>query len=798
MSETYESTDYWYTFINSFPNKGRSFGTGEMEIEEHMQEKLLAYLKQKIEEGVVDGVTTLPPRLYDYFWRFPKEMLTKLRELAEGFLENDPDNACATIILTIVAGWERDPEYLMHRENMRRLAPKDPGVNLLIINEFHQNYGSLSGKLDGIETFLTVLENLYEWAKQEGGTDRYKDVKSAYNGIGRSPGTPYGRAKKKLLDLKEEPEDPELQRDRNDQIEACKVRIERCLYLIQEEHTAFNKELLKDPDEQQDFGDPTSDKIDFWETYLNSLDDNELSSRNWKLTPTIQEQLLKYFKMHIEAGVVDDQTTLPDELPKYISRFPRIMRIELREFAEEILEKYPNNGAAAKILAIIVDKKEFPYLNQAIELLPNDTEVCYLAYKQYDNPFAEQDFTLFERTVRVPEMLFARTQKQGGSALYDCIVRLYRDMGSTPCQIYRTLMQHPEGNSELIERCIPLIKQAEQALQQRLKEHPNDWYALRGLGDIYETLGETELANEYPWEPHSEYKWHQKAWEGLQLPDFSVATLDGTTVSFSDYLGKLVLLNYCAWWCGPCTGEIPYIKQVFEEHHNNGFETLRISIDEKEEDLRKYIEEHQIPGIQIFDNYTMENGPANYYGIYRVPSHWLIDRDGKILSVELRQDPLVHRVNWIESTRTGETIPDFSAVDIDGNNVSPATLRGNVVLLYFGYPEQVLTCMDTIYQKYHTNGFDIIGINVSGLNKEEALRDRVREKNFLGKHIYDEGGWNGPLAIQFGIDLWRELPAIVLIDKDGKVITSRYGKVHSPEAWAARMEKLVATHLGLR
>ncbi len=69
--------------------------------------------------------------------------------------------------------------------------------------------------------------------------------------------------------------------------------------------------------------------------------------------------------------------------------------------------------------------------------------------------------------------------------------------------------------------------------------------------------------------------------------------------------------------------------------------------------------------------------------------------------------------------------------------------------------------------------------------------------NFLGQHIYDGGGWSGPLAKQFGIDLWREQPALVLIDKDGKIITSRYGKVHSPEAWAARLEELVVTHLGL-
>ncbi|MCY4404422.1 MAG: TlpA disulfide reductase family protein [Candidatus Poribacteria bacterium] len=794
MSEKYDSTDYWYTFINSFPNKGFSLGIGEMEMEEEIQEKLLAYLKEKIEEGVIDDVTTLPPRMYDYFWRFPKEILTKLRALAEGFLETDPDNAAAMIILTIVAGWERDPEYLTYRENMRRLAPNDPVVNLIIIDEFHRN-GSLSGKFDGLETFLNVLENLYEWAKNEGETDRYQDVKSAYNDIGRSPGTPYGRAKKKLLDLKEEPEDPTLQKERSDQIEKCKTRIERCLYLFRQEHAAFNKELLKEPDEQQDFGDPTSDKIDFWETYLNSLDDKELSSRNWKLTPTIQEQLLKYFKMRIEMGVVDGKTTLPSELKKYISRFPRIMRIELREFAEDILEKHPNNGAAAKLLAIIVDEKEFPYLNQAIELLPNDTEICFLAYKQYDNPFAEQDFSLFERTIRIPEMLFARTQQEGSSALYDCIVRLYKDMGSTPCQIYRTLMQHPEGNTELIERCIPLINQAEQAFQKRLEEHPDDWYALRGLGDIYETLGETELAEKYPWEPHPEFKWKQKAWVGRQLPNFTATTLDGKSISFSDYRGKLVLLNFCAKWCGFCKPEIPHIKQAYDEHHNNGFEVIGISLDKSEAELREYIEEYDIPWIQIFDGKVWKSELAQYFGVNSVPSHWLIDRNGRILSVNTREERLVQQINWIESSRVGNIIPEFSAVDIDGNTVSPSTFRGKVVLLYLGFPEQIAERLNPIYAKYHPKGFDVFGISIFVNSSEDELRAKVRENKFSGQFIYDGDDWKGPLARQFGITFARLKPTMLLIDKNGKILMSRYEKVHSPGEWWAKLEELVSKHL---
>ena len=251
------------------------------------------------------------------------------------------------------------------------------------------------------------------------------------------------------------------------------------------------------------------------------------------------------------------------------------------------------------------------------------------------------------------EKLFERAQRQDGAGLYHWLARVYSEYGKTPCHIFRKLMRNPEGNSELIARSKTLIDQAKKTFEQQLEDEPDDWYSLRGLGDIYETFGETELASKYPWDPHSDYRWAQPAWEGLQLPDFSASTLDGTQISFSDYHGKLVLLHFCAWWCGPCTGEIPYVKEVYEEHHKNGFEVIRISIDEEEKDLRNYIEEHEIPWVQVFENSGNENGPAKFFGINRLPFQWLIDRDGTIISVMNRQFLLGQNLNRAEPRGKG-------------------------------------------------------------------------------------------------------------------------------------------------
>lgn len=776
MNDKYDSTDFWYTYLKSLKNRGHLRGSEELEMDTDVQEKLLAYFKTKIEIGVSDGQTALPPNLYDYIPRFPMEMLSELRVLANSVLETNPDNGTTVVVLAIVVHQMDYSEYKSLVKKAMVLAPKDLA---LILHLLHCYTCTAGGGKERQEIAITALENLFEWEKQQDDTPLYQEVQFCYWDIEIT-----------LYDIYKDL----MEHFYDDDIAALAARIRA---LVPQEKAAFPKVVIQKTETSELLLQKTTSDSDFWEVYLDSLENRGLSRDSWELTPQVQAKLVDALKTKIEIGVSEGLTSLPSQLPEYVSRFPESMRFELRLFAEDVLKTQPDNGAAAKMLAIIVKKSESPFLEQAIELLPNDAEICFYAIRRYSESIGNRHDPLFELTLSALEELFERAQRQGKFELYHWLTKLYNEVGRTPCHIYRNLMQNAEGNAKLLAKCKPLIDQMQHAFQQKLSNEPDDWYALRGLGDIYETLGETELAQKYPWEPHPEFRWEQIAWEGLQLPNFSATALDGTPISFSDYRGKLVLLNFCAKWCGFCAPEIPYIKQVYEEHHDNGFDVIGVSLDESEAELREYIEEHDIPWIQIFEGTGWKSELAQYFGINSVPSQWLIDREGKIISVETRQERLGQLVNWTESSRVGNMIPDFSAVDVDGKPVSPKAYRRKVVLLYLGYLEQVLTDVDTLYQKYHKKGFDVIGVSVVGWSNEEALRNRVREKNFLGQHIYDGSGWDGPLAKQFGIDPWRQLPAIVLIDKEGKVIHSRYGKVHSPETWAARLEKLVATHLGL-
>ena len=51
--------------------------------------------------------------------------------------------------------------------------------------------------------------------------------------------------------------------------------------------------------------------------------------------------------------------------------------------------------------------------------------------------------------------------------------------------------------------------------------------------------------------------------EKVLAPDFTVYDLDGNAVQLSDYIGKPIVLNFWASWCGPCQMEMPDFHEKY-------------------------------------------------------------------------------------------------------------------------------------------------------------------------------------------------------------------------------------------
>lgn len=121
---------------------------------------------------------------------------------------------------------------------------------------------------------------------------------------------------------------------------------------------------------------------------------------------------------------------------------------------------------------------------------------------------------------------------------------------------------------------------------------------------------------------------------GLDAPDFTAQTRTGEAVSLSSLQGKKVYIDVWATWCGPCIREIPALKTLEKELHDENIEFVSVSID-KEKDREKWlkmVEEKELAGTQLMAQGDWKSDVTTAYNIKGIPRFLLIDEAGKIVS----------------------------------------------------------------------------------------------------------------------------------------------------------------------
>ena len=120
--------------------------------------------------------------------------------------------------------------------------------------------------------------------------------------------------------------------------------------------------------------------------------------------------------------------------------------------------------------------------------------------------------------------------------------------------------------------------------------------------------------------------------------------LGGGKVDWDSYRGKVVLLDYWATWCGPCIEELPNLLKNYETYNDRGFDVIGISVDENREAVEQFLDERKLPWQTIFSDELEEGGwnhpMAKRYGVGSLPIAILVDKQGKVVSLDARGDEL--------------------------------------------------------------------------------------------------------------------------------------------------------------
>ncbi len=127
----------------------------------------------------------------------------------------------------------------------------------------------------------------------------------------------------------------------------------------------------------------------------------------------------------------------------------------------------------------------------------------------------------------------------------------------------------------------------------------------------------------------------------------------------------------------------------------------------------------------------------------------------------------------------GETAPDFTLKDLDGDSWSLHKHKGKIVVLLF-YPgddtpvctKQLCSVRDN-WSQYQETGAEVVGISTDSVKSHKSFADKY---SLTLKLLSDE---NGEVVKDYKVTSWipgRSARAVVVIDKAGKIA---YHKVQS-------------------
>ncbi|MBC8273650.1 MAG: redoxin domain-containing protein, partial [Chloroflexi bacterium] len=118
---------------------------------------------------------------------------------------------------------------------------------------------------------------------------------------------------------------------------------------------------------------------------------------------------------------------------------------------------------------------------------------------------------------------------------------------------------------------------------------------------------------------------------GKQAPDFTLNSIDGGTITLSDYRGKWVMLDFWIWTCSACRVKLSMVQEVYNRIPKEELAILAIHYKGRESIIRTYVKGEQLTVPVLLD---LEAAACDLYKVHAFPTSFFIDSEGVIRLID--------------------------------------------------------------------------------------------------------------------------------------------------------------------
>jgi len=153
------------------------------------------------------------------------------------------------------------------------------------------------------------------------------------------------------------------------------------------------------------------------------------------------------------------------------------------------------------------------------------------------------------------------------------------------------------------------------------------------------------------------------------LPIVNRNGLTGKYLTLSDYLGKVIVLEFMSPWCPPCQKTVPIMESLYNQFAPQG--AVFIAVAEplggdaashyRNVTMTEFFSNHTTSLTYVIDHSGWLTG--NMYGVQSVPTLFIISKAGSIVTSYMGYDGIANAQAKIAETlsaQLGTPVPEFS------------------------------------------------------------------------------------------------------------------------------------------